>query len=131
MKDATRIGIAIVQHAQRVLVGVRTSDQVLAGKAEFPGGKCEPGEAAQACAIRECFEETALTVQATRLLHRVEHRYEHGCVDLHFFLCQLVDLDTDEPPVAADGFRWIPKSELTELEFPEANRSAIQLLLET
>ena len=32
-------GIAIVEHDGRFLVGVRQADQVLAGKAEFPGGR--------------------------------------------------------------------------------------------
>jgi 8-oxo-dGTP pyrophosphatase MutT (NUDIX family) len=55
---ATRIGIAIVEHAGRFLVGVRGDGSPLSGKAEFPGGKCHENESPAECAVRECLEET-------------------------------------------------------------------------
>ena len=44
MKLATRIGIAVVESAGRILVGQRAADVPLPGLAEFPGGKCESDE---------------------------------------------------------------------------------------
>ena len=49
-----RIGIAVVEHEGRYLVGTRGPDGPLAGYAEFPGGKCLPDELPEMCAIREC-----------------------------------------------------------------------------
>lgn len=122
--DTTLIGIAVVESAGSFLVGRRMEGQVLAGKAEFPGGKCEPGEASDDCAVRECREETGLTVIPDRLLDRTVFEYDHGCVELHFWLCQLVDTDADP-----DGeFQWIPAAELRDLPFPEGNARVLQTL---
>ncbi len=130
--EATRVGIAIVEHAGRFLVGFRQSDQALAGKAEFPGGKCEPGEAAQDCAVRECLEETGVPVVAERLLEHIVHEYEHGRVALDFWLCR-VAVGSREPeadgPVPQNGFRWIECAELATLDFPEANRRVVDALI--
>ncbi|HUG19005.1 MAG TPA: NUDIX domain-containing protein, partial [Planctomycetaceae bacterium] len=57
---AVRVGIAIVEHQGRYLVGTRPADADLPGKLEFPGGKCEEGESPEHAATRECLEETGL-----------------------------------------------------------------------
>jgi 8-oxo-dGTP diphosphatase len=132
MEKITRIGIAIVVHADHVLVGVRQDGQVLAGKAEFPGGKCERDESADACAVRECLEETGVSVNPLRLINRLQHRYDHGSVDLSFYLCELVDGKTIEPhnlPLAVPPFRWIPLSDIGTLDFPAANQAVVDVLL--
>ena len=54
MSSATRIGIAVVESAGQVLVGLRPEGVPLAGMAEFPGGKCEQDETPRSCAVREC-----------------------------------------------------------------------------
>lgn len=123
-----QIGIAVVEHAGRFLVGMRAADQVLAGYAEFPGGKCEPDEQPQACAIRECREETGLPVEAVKLLHRVQFQYPHGAVDLHFWMCRPVSETEIEP---ANGFRWVQLAELASLPFPEANLEVLAMLQAT
>ena len=129
-----RIGIAIVVHDGAVLVGTRADGAVLAGKQEFPGGKCEPGESPAECAIRECLEETGFRVQVDELLMRTVHEYAHGIVELHFFLCRLAD-STDHSTAGAeegDGssstFRWVPVPQLDPSKFPEGNRDALQKL---
>lgn len=123
-----QIGIAVVEHAGRFLVGTRAAGQVLAGCAEFPGGKCEPDEQSPACAIRECKEETGLQVEAVKLLHRVQFQYPHGAVDLHFWMCRPTSGSELEP---ANGFCWVPLAELASLPFPEANREVLAILQAT
>ena len=121
-----RIGIAIVEQAGHYLIGTRGPDVPLAGFAEFPGGKCGEGETPEACAVRECLEETSLAVQIERLLMRCEHTYPHGTVDLHFYLCH----PTTEVSLTDDqrGFRWVPAKNLATLPFPEANADVVRLL---
>ena len=48
-----RIAIALIWWRDRLLVGRRGDDVVLAGRDEFPGGKCEPGEKPSAAVVRE------------------------------------------------------------------------------
>lgn len=125
-RPTVTIGIAVVEHAGRYLVGVRGENGPLPGKAEFPGGKCRPDEDPRDCAIRECREETGLNVAAVELLLNHEFDYEHARVDLHFWLCRPCDSQSigDEHL----GFRWVPRSDLASLEFPEANEPLIERL---
>ena len=126
--EITRIGIAVVEHDGRFLVGLRGEDGPLPGYAEFPGGKCHTGESPAECAIRECREETGLRVDVTQPLLVREYEYPHGRVELHFFLCA----PTQESDLTAThtGFRWIPVSELPNLKFPPANDEVIARLVD-
>jgi 8-oxo-dGTP diphosphatase len=121
-----RVAIAVVEHQGHYLVGTRRPDQPLSGRAEFPGGRCLPGEQAQACAVRECREETGLAVIALRLLHQSRHTYPHRTLDLEFWLCRL---ETGENAVrSGGGFEWVPSEALQALDFPEANRPVLEIL---
>lgn len=123
-----QIGIAIVECDGCYIVGTRGAGQALAGAAEFPGGKCEPGEAPADCAVRECLEETGLKVEPVRLLERVHFDYPHASVDLHFWLCREVTRGQQ----LLNGFRWVTRDELRELaaQFPAANASVVRSLIE-
>lgn len=127
MTSPKRIGIAVVEHAGRYLVGLRGPHVSLAGFAEFPGGKCRADESPIDLAIRECHEESGLDVAAVRLIERLEYEYPHGRVDLHFVLCRPIQL----PDVRGQhqGFRWATLSELKSMKFPDANDSVIKLLV--
>ena len=127
-EDVTVIGVAVVLEKDRVLVGVRDETAHLPGMHEFPGGKCEPGEPAAACAIRECAEETGLMVEVVELLDRKLHRYENQSLDLSFFLCRPVEsVDMNEE---LSGFQWIQVHGLSDLNFPEANFDVVKLLID-
>ena len=121
-----RIGIAVVEHAGCYLIGTRGPDGPLPGYAEFPGGKCLPDESPEACAVRECLEESHLAVSVDRLLLRQAHRYPHGSVDLHFYLCHPTDADSIQDE--HHGFRWIPARDLPRLKLPEANAPVVAML---
>jgi mutator protein MutT len=120
------IGIAVVERDGRYLVGVRPDGTPLDGYAEFPGGKCEPGEPPDACAVRECREEAGLDVEPVRLLDRRTWDYPHARVELSFFLCRPIDAK-----LPAAQFRWVSREELAALRFPEANAVVMKSLTET
>jgi 8-oxo-dGTP diphosphatase len=124
--NTKQIGIAVVEHARRYLVGVRGPDVALAGFAEFPGGKCLIGESPFACAVRECLEETGLIVIPERLLQHKEFEYPHGPVSLHFVLCHPVNQSDIQDQY--QQFRWHSAQGLRVLKFPEANADVIDLL---
>lgn len=122
-----RIGIAVVESAGSYLVGLRAPGTALAGLSEFPGGKCEADETPQACAVRECLEETGLAVIPRRQLGTVPWDYAHGAVELHFWLCSLAD-DLPVQFSPTPPFRWVPADELGSLVFPPANQQVLQVL---
>src|SRR4051812_46830278 len=65
-EKSTLVAIAVVEHDGKSLVGERPAGVALAGFAEFPGGKVEPGESPEAAAVRECIEESGLQVEIVR-----------------------------------------------------------------
>ncbi len=120
------IGIAVVEHQGRYLIGIRPPGASLAGFAEFPGGKCETGEEPAAAAERECLEETGLHVEVLQLLARRLYEYTQGAVDLHFYLCRpLTELANSTD---LQGFRWHSLAEMRRLKFPDANLTVLDLL---
>lgn len=122
-RNPVPIGIAVVERAGRYLVGVRPEGTPLAGYAEFPGGKCEPGEPPETCAVRECREEAGLAVEPVRLLDRRPWDHPHGRVELSFVLCRPAGNAEPTPP-----FRWVTANDLAGLRFPEANAAVVRLL---
>jgi len=122
---ATQIAIAVVQRGEDFLIGQRPPGVALAGLWEFPGGKVQPDESPEEAAVRECAEETGLAVVArSRYPERVQD-YDHGRVHLHFIHCEL--LHASAPPNAP--FRFVPRSELGNYEFPAGNRALLDHLL--
>jgi 8-oxo-dGTP diphosphatase len=130
MASVRRIGIAVVQQGDCFLVGTRPAGVSLAGCAEFPGGKCEPDELPGACAVRECFEETGLTVELVSQLATIPWSYPHGDVELHFWLCRCTGVERDaSPPLPRKPFRWLLREQLHLESFPPANAAMIDQLL--
>jgi mutator protein MutT len=121
----TQIAIAVVEHDDRFLVGRRPPNVPLPGLWEFPGGKLQTGETAEAAAARECLEETGLAIQVGAEFPAVEHDYAHDRVELHFFHC--TPIDPARPP--REPFRWIPAAELAKLDFPPANRAILDRIV--
>lgn len=62
----TRVGVGVVVRSVdgRVLVGRRVAEQ--ARLLAVPGGKLDPGESVEACAVRELGEETGLVASDAR-----------------------------------------------------------------
>ena len=142
IEQPTQVAIAVVQQNGKFLVGIRPDGKPLAGFAEFPGGKVDVGETPERAAVRECFEESGLCVEAIEKYFSTIHRYSHGLLEIHFFHCRLVteclpntplpdgrsSVGTASPPLTPP-FRWVSADELATLQFPAANRELTQLLL--
>jgi 8-oxo-dGTP diphosphatase len=79
------VAAAVIEHADgRFLLAQRPRGKVYAGYWEFPGGKIEPGETAEAALKRELDEELGIEVlESFPWLTRV-FTYPHGTVRLHF-----------------------------------------------
>jgi 8-oxo-dGTP diphosphatase len=123
------IAVAIIQRENQVLIARRTKDQHLGGQWEFPGGKIEKDETIDETLIRECREELGIEVDPTSLFHEQQFDYPGRCVHLHFYLCRhRLGLPK---AIESDEIRWVEKSKLNEYEFPEANRQALEMLMES
>jgi 8-oxo-dGTP diphosphatase len=122
----TLVAIAVVERDGKFLVGERPDGAPLAGFAEFPGGKVDPGESPDVAAVRECAEESGLRVEVVRELLVTRHQYDHGLLEIHFFLCRPVGSSTTNPRLP---FRWVDAGMLETLNFPAANAEVTALLV--
>ena len=124
------MAIGIVIEGRRVLICRRKEDRADAfgGMWEFPGGKCEAGEAPDACVRRELREELAIEVATTDALPVIEHEYPSVWVALHPFVCRMV---AGEPhALSAAEWKWVAGPELAGHRFPEANAGLIRGLVD-
>src|SRR5687767_13086556 len=116
---------AIIERDGSFLVTLRPDGTHLAGHWEFPGGKVHHSETHVEALRREVFEELDCVVEVGELAHTVTHNYPEKTVELFFYRCGLAG---EPKPMMGQGMRWVHKSELPQLPFPEADRDLIRLL---
>lgn len=116
---------AIIERDGSFLVTLRPDGTHLAGHWEFPGGKVDAHETHVEALRREVFEELDCVVDVGELAHTVTHTYPEKTVQLFFYRC---GLNGEPKPMLGQGMRWVPKRELSQLPFPEADRDLITLL---
>jgi 8-oxo-dGTP diphosphatase len=119
---------AIIQRDGRYLVTRRQPGAHLAGVWEFPGGKCDDGEALRSCMARELEEELGITATVGSEIFTITHDYPERRVELHFFECRTSD---DPSPLLGQEMRWVTRAELEDLDFPPADAELIQILRRT
>jgi 8-oxo-dGTP diphosphatase len=119
------VAAAVVRRGDAYLLTRRLKGTHLEGLWEFPGGKCEPGEALDACLRREIVEELGVHAHVRHLLLSTRHTYDTRHIELHFFAC---DLDAEPHPRLGQEIRWTPRTELRQLDFPPADAELIEML---
>ena len=119
------VAAAVIERDGTFLVTRRMRGAHLEGCWEFPGGKCEEGEAHAACLEREIVEELDAPVRVGRELFTISHSYADRVVELHFFACDLLG---EARPVLGQEMRWVRREDLAALEFPPADEELIRIL---
>ncbi|HRJ51678.1 MAG TPA: Nudix family hydrolase [Candidatus Thiothrix moscowensis] len=102
-----------------ILLARRPTHKHQGGKWEFPGGKVEAGETAQAALQRELHEELGISISQFQPLIKVKHVYPERAV-----LLDVWDVTAfDGVPHGREGqpVAWFAAEQLPELEFPPAN----------
>jgi mutator protein MutT len=117
---------AIIEKGGKFLITKRLEKSHLGHCWEFPGGKLEPGESLEECAIRECQEEIGVQVKPIKKIRELRHTYPEIRVHLHFILCEFVS--GDPKPLECSDLRWVSQSELEQFEFPAADIGVIEEL---
>jgi 8-oxo-dGTP diphosphatase len=112
-----------------VLVCQRKPDQPMSLKWEFPGGKIEMGETAEAALARELDEELGIQATIGRRVAHVRHKYRNGgTIDLQFFLVQEFAGPIENR--IFNDMRWSPLERLPEFDFLAADLGLIRDLSE-
>ena len=124
-----RAAIAVIMDEQkRMLITQRSLHLSKGGYWEFPGGKLELNESPEIALIREVHEEVGLEVLSYHYLGDVHHSYDTYQVTLYGYV---VDQYRGEARCCETqtGIRWVSLNELSDYDFPEANRQLIDKLI--
>jgi 8-oxo-dGTP diphosphatase len=118
---------AIILRDTKVLATQRSETMRHPLRWEFPGGKIEPGETPEECLRREILEELGIPLRITKSLPSQQHHYKDFSINLMPFLCEYVSGEV----VLAEHkeYRWCSKAELVLLEWAEADRLILEVLM--
>jgi 8-oxo-dGTP diphosphatase len=117
----------VLRDAQgRVLLAQRPPGKHLAGKWEFPGGKCERDELPVDALARELREEIGIVVESARPLIAVPHRYP----DKHILLdaWAVSTWSGTLHPHEGQRLAWVAPDELADVQMPAADRPIVAAL---
>jgi 8-oxo-dGTP diphosphatase len=124
-----KVTCAIIVNADGLVFAAQRSPTMsLPLKWEFPGGKIEPGETAEACLIREIKEELHVDIEIVASLPTNTHQYPNVAILLIPFVCRIT---TGEIILKEHlDFKWLSKDELLALDWAEADVAVVKYYLE-
>ena len=122
------VAVGIILNTQgQVLVGQRLVEDAYFQKWEFPGGKLEQGESAQAALKRELQEELGIIVLQCQHFVTIEHDYADRNVRLSV---RLINSFSGKPTgQEGQALQWLAPTELGKLDFLQGNQAIIEKLL--
>jgi len=121
--------VAVIERSdRRILIGQRRKHDSSPLKWEFPGGKMEAGETAEAALTRELREELGATLTKCVELGRVEHKYadRDDVLEIRFYAAAIADEAIK--PISFEQIAWVLPRELGNYDFLAANRQLIAQL---
>ena len=109
-----------------ILVTTRRPDTHLGGQAEFPGGRLEGREVAEAGLQRELKEELGIELIRCRPLIQIPYAYPDRNVFLDVFT--VTEYSGKVRPVEGQKMDWVSVSALGDVRFPKANHGIVRAL---
>jgi 8-oxo-dGTP diphosphatase len=128
VKPPVPVVCAMIMRDERVMIARRPPDKRLGGLWEFPGGKVEQGESAEAALHRELHEELGCTVCITQTLAPFVHEYPWGSIELIPFLCELTTGSAAPHPHEHTALAWVERGQLSAYELAPADLPLITLI---
>lgn len=120
---------AIIFHDERILCVQRGISRFpyISYKWEFPGGKVEIDEKYEFALKREIVEELKMEIIVDDVFLRVDHSYQDFAITLHSYLCKC-----ENPSFKLTehlDFKWLLREELEQLDWAEADKPIVALLM--
>lgn len=109
----------IRDHRGRILLARRTEGRDLAGLWEFPGGKHEPDETAEAALKRELHEELGIDIEIGAPLIRVPQAYPHKRLSLDVY--EVRSWHGTVRGLEGQALAWVPPHKLGDYPMPPAD----------
>lgn len=129
LRSVIKVTCAIIVNADGlVFAAQRNATMSLPLKWEFPGGKIEPGETAEASLIREIKEELHVTIEILKPLPANTHQYPNVTIQLIPFVCRITSGQVTLKEHLY--FKWLHKDELLALDWAEADVAVVRWYVE-
>lgn len=116
---------AIIHKDGRILAAQRGYGEYKDGW-EFPGGKVQPGESAEAAIVREIKEELRVTIKPEKLVTTVEYDYPTFHLTMHCFISSIVEGEIEL--VEHEAMRWLTPNALDEVDWLPPDVEVVQEL---
>lgn len=120
------VGI-IINAKDEILVAQRAAHKHQGGCWEFPGGKVEDGESVFTALQRELKEELDIHILDATPLLKIPYQYPDKTVLLDTWVIK--NFKGEARGIEGQPIRWVLRSKLQQLSFPDANRLIIEKLL--
>ena len=121
----TVVAAVIERSDRRLLIGQRRRGDTSPLKWEFPGGKVEPGETAEAALARELKEELGANLQKCAPIGRVVHKYAEAPDQLEILFFAAAISDGELTPRSFESIAWVLPKELGNYDFLAANAGLV------
>lgn len=130
MKTLLVVAAALIDPEGRVLLAQRPLHKHMGGMWEFPGGKMEKGETAEAALMRELEEELGIRTWSSCLapLTFASHGYDEFYLLMPTFICR----KWEGIPQAQEGqtLAWVRPHQLRDYLTPPADAPIIAALID-
>ena len=119
------VSIALINHANEILLSKRPENKHLSGFWEFPGGKVETGEMPEFALIREIKEELNIDINDKCIapLSFSEFDYEEFQLLLLLYVCRR--WEGEPKSMENNELRWVKPNMLRKYKMPPADDSLI------
>ncbi len=121
----TVVAAVIERSDRRLLIGQRRKNDTSPLKWEFPGGKVEAGETAEAALARELREELGATIRKSVAIGRVVHKYASTSEELEILFYAVEMCEAEIVPSAFETILWVLPGELGDYDFLAANAQLV------
>jgi 8-oxo-dGTP diphosphatase len=126
LEEGIRVTCAIIQDSKgNILLCQRPMHKDQGGKWEFPGGKLEKSESAEACIVREIREELGVQIRIIKKLAECSHTYPNKIIILVPFVCHL---EIGEKPrlYEHEAMIWVKPEDALSYPLPEADERVLR-----
>ncbi|HVY50325.1 MAG TPA: NUDIX domain-containing protein [Devosia sp.] len=107
----TVLAASVALHRQQDVLLIQRNMPPSEGLWTLPGGRLEPGESTEQCAIREVKEELGLDVFALRSVRVMRY----GQFELEVFATQTFEGEISPDPAEIRSWRWVRPHQLARL----------------
>ncbi len=126
--EEIHVAVGVIFRAGKVLIARRPDHLHQGGLLEFPGGKVESGETVQQALVREILEETGLRIAPDSLEPVIEVRHDYGDKRVFLDVWETSSAEGDPEGLEGQAIRWLDPGQLSDADFPAANRPIIRAL---